>query len=209
MVYYTSTWLTEVLDLICQGKIIWQFSRNLELKSCICRLDIFVRPHTADSKIHLVIFENNHDDDFQTFFDTQDRNLNCWSLSKLGPPVYRDQWVDHFLEGGAGSLTVPWIFTNSLTLAFLQTRIEDHPKLGPRGLSWTKRKAGKRNKVTVSHQIIIMMILIKYFSATTTPGLLSTPTPENQLLLIPNCNEDQTEHGIFHLSCQVWQLDLN
>jgi len=36
------------------------------------RLDIFVRPHTTDSKIHL------------------DRNLNCWSLSKLGPPVYRD-----------------------------------------------------------------------------------------------------------------------
>jgi len=41
-------------------------------KDAFFRLDIYVRPHTADSKIHL------------------DRNLNCWSLSKLGPPVYRD-----------------------------------------------------------------------------------------------------------------------
>ena len=75
--------------------------------------------------------------------------------------------------------------------------------------SWQKKQSNRLSPNYHYDHYDPVVILIKYFSATTTPGLLSTPTPENQLLLIPNCNEDQTEHGIFHLSCQVWQLDLN
>ena len=80
-------------------------------------------------------------------------------LVKAGSPSLQGpvSW-SLFRRGGRVADSAVDFYNNSLTLAFLQTRIEDHPKLGPRGFPWTKRKAGKRNKVTVSHQIIIMMI---------------------------------------------------